>query len=475
MIVIKTEKFHKKIIYDMADLAMFRNEYLESIIKWDREGKLMSIGYGHQPSKTVKFFGSYFDKKIGSHVTDIDVILLINSVSDSRFQQRLVDILKRLDKTNFKFVRFYCGYIQGLEPPWTIGDNADCKFDIDKVDAWLKNVEVKYPNVYAKVKRFLDKDTISMDDLINSDQAIEPNISLTWTKEEIIQGYKIYNGVHYSFNEAMRTYNRYRVMKFLYKYEGRYCLVDLNFVSRDKSIPRSMKDPVTYYKNNVYKKYKYLKKMLRQDKLQGYFDDRKEAIGHITPLAAFAELIQRLKKYNIVSLEELKNMEDYAKDYADNHGISTIDHDEIQEIITEKITPLYEKYKKFIKEQFKQDIYIFNIRNVQLNDQVPKRVLRKRHKLGYDCPLFPINVKHIEYIYQKARDIILDPYKLYTCLSISNTNLPFPWVIENVFANKKYKIVEKDGKYTLFMGNDVVKKSSRLQKLQRIALTGNEN
>lgn len=477
MIITKTEEFHKKFLYDLSSLVMFKKEYLESIKKYDDEKKLFTIGYGNQPARSVKFFGSYFDKKTGQPVTDIDVILLISNVKDERFYLRLREVLSNLNRTNFRFVRFYCGYINGLEPVWKIGETGDCNFDLDKIEVWLENVKSTYPNIYEKIRKYFEKDTISMNDLINADKAIEPYISLTWTREEIIQGYKMYNNVKYDFREAMYTYNRYRVMKFLYAYKGKYCLVDLNFVSKDKSIPRTQKDALSYYTNDIYQKFKYLKRMLIDEKLQEFFDERKTAIGHITPLAAFVELFQKIKKYNIVPADKIVEMEKYASVYAKENNISTTDYDEIQKILADTITPIYEKYIPFIKDKFKADIYIFNIRSLQLNEQVPKNIIKERMKNGtFDCNLFPINVNHIKYLYEKAEDVLLDPYELYDCIHkaySSQTKISFSDLIDNIFTKQKFKIVaKKEGKYKLLLDGEKIKSSTDLKKLQQIALVG---
>ena len=475
MIVTKTKEFHKKFLYDLGDLVMFKHEYLESILKWDKEGKLMDIGYGKQPSKTVKFFGSYFDKKPGSPVTDIDVILLVNNVKDDRFYLRLGDILKRLDRTRFKFVRFYCGYIKGLEPPWKVGDHGDCDFNVVKVDAWIAEVKKSNPSVYEKLKPYLDKKTVSMRDLILADQAIEPYISLTWTRDEIIRGYKVYNGVKYLFRDAMYSYNRYRVMKFMYEYEGKYCLVDLNFVTKDKSIPRTTKDALSYYTNDVYKKFKYLKKMIVPEMVNQFIDDRRTAIGHITPLAAFVEMTQRIKKYSAVDPSKLKQMEIYALKYAKDNNIRTVDYDGIQDLIVEKIKPLYEKYKNLIQDKFKIDIFTFSVRSFQLDEQITKKELEIRLTQGYDCTLFPINISHIEMIYKRALACMIDPYMLYACLheAWSVTTVSFRDLIDSLFGESKFKIVAKDnGKYAVVVGDSEVAKSSKLKKLQRRVLFG---
>lgn len=485
MIITKTEEFHKKFLYDLSSLVMFKKEYLESIKQYDEEKKLFTVGYGNQPARSVKFFGSYFDKKSGQPVTDIDVILLISNVKDERFYLRLREVLSNLNRTNFRFVRFYCGYINGLEPVWKIGEVGDCNFDLDKIETWLENVKKTYPNIYEKIRKYFEKDTISMNDLINADKAIEPYISLTWTREEIIQGYKMYNDVKYDFRESMYSYNRYRVMKFLYAYKGKYCLVDLNFVSKDKSIPRTQKDSISYYTNDIYQKFKYLKRMLEDEKLPDFFEERKTAIGHITPLAAFVELFQKIKKYNIVPKEKIIEMEKYATEYAKENNIlkeenekfiPITDYDEIQNMLANIITPIYEKYVPFVKEKFKADIYIFSIRTLQLNEQVPKNIIRERMtNKTFDCNLFPINVSHIKYLYEKAQDVLIDPYELYDCVHkaySSQTKISFPDLIDNIFTKQKYKIVMKKDRFKLTLDGEKVESSSDLKRLQQIALIG---
>lgn len=474
MLLVKTKEFHKKFLYDLGDITIFRREYIEAISKWDKEGKLDNVGYGNQPSQTVKFFGSYFTKNYGKNITDIDVILVVKSINDDRIFLRLPQIFRNLDRTNFKFIRFYCGYIQGLEPPWIIGDEGDCQFDIDKVDKWVDSIRLTHPNVYQKVKPYLDKKTVSMMDLLKADSAIESSISLVWSKEEIIQGYKVYNGVRYNLREVMRSYRRWRVMKFMYKYKDTYCLVDLNFVAKDGSLPHSSGDYATYYVNDRYKKFKYLKKMLGKEDREMYLADTKEAIGHITPLAAFIELVDKLKKYKITTPEKVAEFEKFGRDYAAKNRIPTIDYDKLQEIILEKTLPLYDKYQDRIEEKYKPSMFVAEIRTRQVNEQVNKETLRRREKEGYDCPLFPMSVSDIKVLYNKAKDCMIDPYELYNCLEkvSKETGMYLPGLVKNVFSEDRYVIIKEDEKYVLIKDGERVKISKKLKKLQRWALIG---
>ena len=103
-----------------------------------------------------------------------------------------------------------------------------------------------------------------------------------------------------------------------------------------------------------------------------------------------------IKKYKLIPIEKLTK---FIRIYADEHKIGTVDYDKLQGILREKITPLYEKYKKFIKDEYKEDNFVLEIRALQLEQQVPKSLIEKRQKSVYDCTLFPMNAEDIKVIY----------------------------------------------------------------------------
>ena len=474
MLITKTPEFHKKFLYDMADIAIFSREYREAIADWDRKGQLDTIGYRHQPSRNVKFVGSYPSKAYGKFVTDIDTQCIIKSVQDPGFYARLSQILQNLDRTNFKFGRFYCGYIEGLQPPWSVGDSGECQFDYDRVDKWLTQIKKSHPHIYEKCKP-LTGDMISMEDLVKVDTDIDPYISITWTKSDVIKGYKIHDGLRYDLKECMRTYDRQRVFKYLYKYNNSYCLVDMTLLARDLSVPSSSKNMLVYYTGNVQKKFKVLKKILTPGVDSEYFKDISESIGHITPLASAIEMIDKCKKYSIMSEAEVKAMEEHAKEYAKKHKIDTIEYRSLQKMISERLKPLYAKYRNFVLPEKKRELYVYDIRTLQISEKVSKTVTSLRNRLGFDCSLFPVSVKHIEYIYDKSMDALLDPYQMYNCIKeASDTHrIYMPVLIENIFSKENYKIKSTDENTFILLRDKIeVKKSRNLQKLQRIVLIG---
>lgn len=474
MLITKTPEFHKKFLYDMADIAIFSKEYRQAISDWDKKDLLNTIGYRHQPSRNVKFVGSYPTKAYGKFVTDIDTQCIIRSVDDPSFYTRLSQILQNLDRTNFKFGRFYCGYIYGLEPPWSVGDAGECQFDYEQVNKWLEQIKKSHPLIYEKCKP-ITGEYISMSDLVKVDTAIDPYISITWTKSDIINGSKIHDGLRYNLKECMKTYNRQRVFKYLYKYNGLYCLVDVTLLAKDLSIPNSSKNMLVYYTGNVQKKFKVLKKILQPGIDSEYFKDISESIGHITPLASAIEMIDKCKKYSIMSDKEVQEMEEHAREYAKKHKIETIDYGSLQKMISERLAPLYAKYRRLVLPEKMKELYVYDIRTLQIEEKVSKRLITLRNRLKFDCSLFPVSVKHIEYLYEKSMDALLDPYQMYNCVKAACDlhNLYMPVMIENIFTKENYRIAQKtEDTFILLQDKIEVKESKNLKKLQRMVLVG---
>ena len=84
-------------------------------------------------------------------------------------------------------------------------------------------------------------------------------------------------------------------------------------------------------------------------------------------------------------------------------------------------------------------------------------------------------MKHIEYLYDKATDALLDPYQMYNCIKeASDTHrIYIPVLIENIFSKENYKIKSTDENTFILLRDKIeVKKSRNLKKLQRIVLIG---
>jgi hypothetical protein len=132
--LVKSVKFNNDFIYNLYDIVFSSREYsnqLDSILSILKEGDSIPIGYQQQPFKNVKFVGSYINKKDGDYLTDIDIIQLVNI--NVNFVKRISQIMKNLDETNFIFARFYCGYVEYLQTPWSFDAEGSCDVDLDKM------------------------------------------------------------------------------------------------------------------------------------------------------------------------------------------------------------------------------------------------------------------------------------------------------------------------------------------------------
>ena len=477
--LIKTEVLHLKFLQDLADLIQFKNKYLTALN--DHKDPL-NIGYQNQLNRSagsgVAFFGSYFSKQFGKFFTDIDIIQYVN-LDFPHFFTRLRDIIKNLDRTNFRYVRMYCGNKKGLEIPWdTIPDKpqGSCDFSLDKVDKMMDNLELKYPEVRQKISPFYDKDTLSMEDLLKMEKILEPINSIVWTQEEIVEGKKTVDGVEYNFETEFRNYPKYRVIKFVYKYGDEYCFIDMNFRSlKTGQIKEGIEDILAFFTNDSYKKFKFVKKFL-PDKLQGdeketpleqYKKDVASAIGKITPLAGLVESINSLKRYKAIPDDALKKMEEEAKKYSDDNNIRTIDYNEIQKMITERTKGLYEKYRPKIADKFKYIYFIYETRNEEFRTQISKSELYLREKY-LKCPFYRVNSEQLEILYNRSVAAMVDPKKLLNCvISVCDQyGEEYNKTVDLMFKNQGKYIVQERDMYTIVKNGNVMMKSTDLKLLQ---------
>jgi hypothetical protein len=465
---------------------MYSRRYKEGLNKASKEYR-NNVGFGNQLKGTsIMFFGSYFSKKFGSYFTDLDIVEYITL--DNAFFLRLLQILKNIRGdiprynigNKFKFIRLYCGYKKGLEIPWDLMSDkkereGTCDFSIYKTAAVFQETKRKYPEIYSKISPYWDKDTISVKDILTIQNILKPINSITWNLDEIIDSLdpninrkKIVDGIGYDFKEVFIGYPMYRVFKFLYKYGNKWCLLDLNYRS-EGVIKRDFEDIITFYENDVYKKFKYLKNLLSAEERENYKKKLSEKISHITPLAGRLELIKICKKYKTLDEYELKKLENEAKIYAQENNIPTIDYDTIQNIILEKIRDLYDYFKTRIDDKYKIKYFIYETRLKDFTKQIPKTKFEEREKY-LSCPFFDINIENLELIFKKAVDMLLDPQLTVDCIDTvcKKYNQEHNHFINSIFDDKDDLSIKKISQDTYgVFEKDVLKYTSPdLKKIQ---------
>jgi len=448
--IIKTIDAHLEFIkQDLPNVIIYSKKYIKAIHKLD-DVFLSNVGFGNQLKGTsIQFFGSYFSKEFGKYVSDIDIVEYVNI--DNNFFKRFFQIMKNIKLSpegKFKYIRMYCGYKRGLEIPWDLQSDKNetegsCDFSLEKAEILFQNIRKDYPKIYDNISKYCNKDTLSIEDILNIENILKPINSLTWTLDEIISGKKIEKGIEYDFKEEFEKYPVYRVVKFLYNYGGKWCLVDINY--RSEGIKRDFENIITFYLDDNYKKFKFIKYLITPEAQIEYKKFLSEKISYITPLAARMETVKILKKYeNILHKDEIKKIEDDAKNYAKDNKISTIDYDEIQNKIKQETSGLFQYFRKKLASEFEINYFIYETRLEYFKKQINKQELKER-EIYLGCPFFDINIENIEKIFYRSRNILLDPKKVLDCIQqVCKINIQDCNEIVKTILNSKYIILKND-------------------------------
>lgn len=473
--LIKTLAFHKQFLRDLASIVLKSKTYREQLESADT----FEMKFDKQLFRSVKFIGSYIEKPYGSIITDIDMFQLTRF--DDSFSKRMQQIFTNLNKSNFIFVRFYCGENSILTPPWIIDGTGSCMYSLLDAEMWLKLIEPilkdrGLEDVYNKIWVILSKNTISLSDLITVEKLIEPHASIMWSKEDIQNGYKMIDGERIDFLTTIQNYSKKKTLKFIYKYGKEYCLVDMSlrdFTKKDVADNITMR---SYYEGDTYKIIKMYKRYMKPEYADFYKKEFRQAVGNLTGLAGRLELISKAKKYKLLEPAILKALEDDCKEYAKIYNIPTINEDELQKIIYKNTAHLEKLFKERIVDDYKMNIYIYELRAVESRQQILKDVLQQRVLDGNDCPFFPIHINDIKRLYDICKRALLDIQQVITCLYESCVLYKQDPFVEakKLFDNTDLYIEKSEGGYTLKQNKEIIKSvdSSHLKQLQLNVLYG---
>lgn len=484
--LIKTQHFNKKFLTDLSNVVIFSKQYREDLKKNEAD---LDVGYKKQISQNVKFVGSYTNKKYGDYITDIDVIQFVNW--GENVVTRLSQIMQNLDRTNFIFVRFYCGYVEELTIPWVIDGQGSCRFTLSDLDNWIKNIKVYIPlSVYEKIFQIYDNPSLSLRDILDIETLIEPYLSLVWSREDIVNGYKIFGGKRYNLLDTLKKYPKKKVIKYMYRYSlydelsktfrNEYCLIDFSLKQKGFKEIKKPDDNIelkAYYQSDTYKILKYIKNYLPDDiRSHDYTQSIKSKIGKYTPLAGKIELIDKCKKYKVIPQREIDNLLTDAKRYAVSNAIYTLDYDELQRIIYKETKDLYNIFRKKILPQNEKLITLYEIRGIEGNIKISKKTIQERLSKGIECVFFPIDVSDMNNLIDVSINLQLDPKLLLKCIyeSCEKLNLDIHREIKTILVKSPhgYRIEKDIDGYKLLMKKELIAKSSDIKQLQMIGLIG---
>ena len=224
---IKTREFNIKFINDVQQIIFESKKY--------REG-LSRIHPGRDPNyiietkglfENVMFIGSYGKKKYGDVISDIDIRQKVKYINENLIS-RLRQIISNLrSSSTIKFIRFYCGSRENIRIPWSINEEGYFIFELDKTFQWINNLRKYIP---LTLQNFLESKLkytelgstyISIKELLEIEKMLEPYIELSWSENDIINGYKIddIDGIRYDLLDTLKK-NKHRknVIKYIYIY-----------------------------------------------------------------------------------------------------------------------------------------------------------------------------------------------------------------------------------------------------------------
>jgi hypothetical protein len=284
---IKTREFNIKFINDVQQIIFESKKYREGLsrVHPDRDPNYIIETKGL--FENVTFIGSYAKKKYGDVISDIDIRQKVKYINENLIS-RLRQIISNLrSSSTIKFIRFYCGSRENIRIPWSINEEGYFIFELDKTFQWINNLRKYIPltlqnflesklnyTAYGGLDGSLFRDPpekqgvgssyISIKELLEIEKMLEPYIELSWSENDIINGYKIddIDGIRYDLLDTLKK-NKHRknVIKYIYIYTyengpfrgtKEYCLIDMSI---NFSI---INNQMIYYMDDSYKKFKSL-------------------------------------------------------------------------------------------------------------------------------------------------------------------------------------------------------------------------
>jgi hypothetical protein len=390
------------------------------------------------------FVGSFATKDFGKIMSDIDVNQSPNFRSEGVII-RLKEIIAKTDPLSkspdmpFYFIRFYLGKIKGYEPPWEYNQQGNCEFDISELNSWLIKIKTLVPlEVFDSINDKINKDTLSLKDLVEIDELTKKYTSITWLTQDVQAGYKEIDGVKYNLVDLLQNTSSKIVVKFIYEYNNEdgkdtqnlrkdYMLVDL-------SLNQTRGDLISltyYYLNDLSYKFKSLKRYLPESLVQTYRDDFGENAGYLTTVGTRLDLLDKIQRYNfnqsIMSDSEFQSLRDDLNDFAESHGYSNINPDfrlqsvkemdrDVQREIKRIREKLFEEYEQKITNK-KEEFYYYLIRGEEASLQISKVIILERFSCGIKCPFFFLVGKDLKLLIKFAIKFSLDPVKLTHCIN----------------------------------------------------------
>jgi hypothetical protein len=462
--LIKTPEFHERFLRDLANIIVYSKNYREKLNDLIDDKQLDHIEYNTFGS--VKIIGSYLSKEYGSSITDVDLeqIVTFNENFLLGFKQKF----SNLNRTNFTFIRFYCGEDEELAIPWSIDEHGSCKYDPDRTLEWFTKLKPLVPQpTYEKAADLLLRPTISLKDLLAVEQLVRPSISFSWKLDDIKRGELNVRGRQYKLLETMQTYWDKKMVKLLYKYNNEYCMVDCNFKQFGEKTPRLFNR--YYYENNLFSMAKTFKIFLPPDAMTQFRRFFRSQLGELSAISARVELINKATQYNVLPKSEIERLKIEIRKYESKYNIDVSNTNAVKEFVYEKVKGYYDKFRNLVGSQKRlRQLDIYEIRAKEAAEQIPKDIIYERLRNGVDCPFFLIDIADLENIYSISVRIGIDAKKVVHCLyQICEELKRDPHTqAKTLFGRNDYYLKHMDNEYLLISKGSIIDRSKDPARLK---------
>lgn len=476
--LIKSEKIFLDFLDQLEKICFNLDSYKKTMVNIREdlkkgEKKIFSSGFGKQPFDHIKFVGSFFSKKMGEFLSDIDVAEIVEY--NQNFIERWKFIMENIDNSPIIFMRFYCGEDEELIPPWKIDGRGSCLFSLKETERWLeKTIKNIYLPDYLKIflKKYLDKSSLSIRDLLDIEEEMKKYNTIAWGKNDIINGNVFFHGKNYNLLDSLLNYNKKKTIRYVYKFDDDALLVDysLREASKEKQIEIGSLEVRAFYFDDPIKIIKMFKRWIWPKYNELYADILDKTTRKYTTIAFRLDMIIRIRKYKLLSENKLKFLENDLNNYLSKKD--TYYHQFF--INSDNIEKIYEKILELLKNEAYQGVQnmkdanmlhfsnflliaIYEMRAIEAQLQISKSIIQDRIDRNFECPFFQIDLKTLKKIYFHAVNSNIEPKKLLICLYkiCLDKNIDMRLVAETIFTNNnfKIKIANNPNYYNLFDNN----------------------
>lgn len=426
-----------------------------SSILFDKRGKVIERG---------SFFNVLED---GAKVTDIDVMQIVKA--DGDIHRKIMGMLSNMGK--FTFINLFCGMYKEFSLPWEIDHRGSCIFSLEKARDWIGMMGEKNllpEEVQSGLYSLFHGETLSLVDLLEVKEVIRPYSEIIWSKDDIKAGGKIVRGIKYTIQGEIQT-GALCIAKFLYKHGSDYAGID--FSLNDFRYLKDMSGLFNYYRDNSYKIFKSLKKLIpKGDRthLSLYYR------GYLNNLNSYSSRISRISL--VKTLEEAKNPEEFGNitETMKSELLLGSGFDNLKDLEKSLKKDLFEQSVIYINKIFpllsvygQEEITFFRERAKQAFKSVLLSDLEQSEEA---CPFFPMSYPLLKYLIKLSERLGIEVNTMISCVSqvFKHTVVSLDRFLDIFPNNNLYVIITEKKVFLMERGKEVDSGDvSRLKEFQR--------